>query len=52
MAAHRFGAEAGDRLAEILEGVGDATRLAEIGVGILDCGSTDKLLKLAGRAPY
>ena len=51
MAAHRFGAEAGDRLAAIIEGVGDAARLAEIGVGIMDCGSVDELLELATRAP-
>ena len=51
MAARRFGAETGDRLAAIIEGMSDAARLAEIGVGIVDCGRGDELLELATRVP-
>ena len=45
MAARKFGGETAERLAERLEPVHDAERLAEIGEWLFECGSGEELLE-------
>ena len=48
-AARRFGVDAGERLSELLAGVSDPERLAEVGDAIIDCGTGAELLAAARR---
>ena len=45
MAARRFGAEAGDRLAALLTGITDADRLTEAGDWLVRCADGDEFLE-------
>ena len=50
LAARRFGAGAAARLAAFLEGIDDASRLAEVGDWIVDCESGGELAERIGAA--
>ena len=43
LAARKFDAVAGERLAALLEGVADSARLAQVGDWIIECGTADDL---------
>ena len=45
LAARRFGVAAGDALAGLLANVEDVDRLAEVGDLVVDCASTEELLR-------
>ena len=47
LAARRFGAAVGERLAPVLRDVRDAERLAEIGEDLIDCADGEALLARA-----
>ena len=42
-AARKFDAATGERLADVLEGVADSDRLAQVGDWIIECGTADDL---------
>ena len=48
LAERKFGARAGERVAPLLEGVGDAEGMAVVGGWIIDCATGDELLARFG----